>query len=123
MCFPSDKLLIEYIFKFLNANIGILLPSPNGSNCFKLSTVSLLTSLKLIFASIFIIGIISSIFASLAIFSNSFAKSLNLSFFIVIPIAMLCPPNLSIVSWHFINASCKSNPGILLPDPFAKSSS
>ena len=35
----------------------------------------------------------------------------------VIPIAILCPPNFSMVSVHFDKASCKSNPGILLPEP------
>lgn len=40
-----------------------------------------------------------------------------------IPTAIACPPNLSIVSLHSINASCKSNPGILLPDPLHSPSS
>ena len=35
-CFPSEKDLIESIFKFLNANNGVLFSSPNGSSSFKL---------------------------------------------------------------------------------------
>ena len=50
-------------------------------------------------------------------------KDATLSFSIVIPIAMLCPPNCLMYVLHFSNASCKSNPGILLPEPRAKSSS
>ena len=39
------------------------------------------------------------------------------------PIAILCPPNFPTYVSQFITASCKLNPGMLLPEPFPSSPS
>ena len=121
-CLPSDKALIESIFKFLKAKIGVLFPSPIGSSNSKLSTISLFMLSIFITLSILIEGIISSKFAFFEISSNlSFNKGI-FSFLILSPTAILWPPNPSKISLHSVKASCKSNPGMLLPEPLPISS-